>query len=160
MCIKNSIIPLLLFSLLGVSCKEEITELKAHLKNNTNHKIEILHFKNGIVIPGDTIILNPGYDFIYGESSHRGEVKVPMFSTKYSISEEDSIVVIFDDKYQVVHYVNPPSILSSRHYLYESTRNLGNRFSYEFSHKKRGTGRYINIHRYTFTEDDYNFAKE
>lgn len=159
--IKYSVVLLYLFAFCLYSCKEEETVIKAYLINDSNHNIEILFYKSGVVNLGDTLSLMPNEELLFAHMSHRGDVQIPMFGNKHIGLESDSILVVFDNSFKVTHYYTIlPAALAEKHYLRESLRNIINPYSYEFTHKKRGRGRYLNIHKYYFTESDYEFAKD
>ncbi len=137
--------------------KEETTMLEAWVYNQIDYPITILFYNNGVVANKDTVHIAPKDSFKMGSEADLGERTTPGFYSDYNC---DSAIVIFDNKYQVVHYVNDTVDLADKHYLFESTRNLGNPLSYEFSRIKSKKGYYTNMHKYTFTEADYEFAKD
>jgi hypothetical protein len=150
---------LILMSLSLSSCiKDKMTRIKAFWYNTTTHDITILCYKNGVVLPTDTIKILPTQNYLFGESSEMGDFKGPGFSSVHAGTSNDSVVVYFDHIYRVSHYGNEPSSLSDKYYLYSSPRSIRNPNNYEFEmirDKER-----VNIHRYYFTEADYEYAKE
>jgi len=145
------------------SCvKEHYTLYKAFLINNSSHNITVFFYKQGWVHEGDTLRLNLGDSVIIADGSMRGEINTPGFNSKHFGNPNDSIVAVFDDSFRVVHYADPPrdSLLADKYYLFSSLRNIGNPKSYEFERIKQSKHVYNNIHRYYFTEADYEFAKQ
>jgi hypothetical protein len=141
--------------------KDRYTLCKALLINPTDHKITILPYKAGQVPATDTLRLKPQDSIVIADGSQRGERNGPGFSSKYFGGPADSNVVIFDDSFRVVHYVDlPDTPLAIKHYLYHSLRNLSNIKSYELEQIKQSKHVYENIHRYYFTEADYDFARD
>lgn len=155
------IIKLFAMLVLLPSCGEEHTNFKASLENASTVPIVIMPYKDGKVLSSDTIKLLSGESFQIAHGSHRGKIKTPFFITNVlAIGENDSIVVCFDNQFYVSHYVLSPDSLFNKFYLFESDRNIINTKNYNFIiEKERRLSVYTN-HIYTFTEEDYNFAKE
>lgn len=142
------------------SIKDETTTLKSYITNSTlSAKITILFYKTGFVSSKDTLKILPGETIQFGDGWEFGDIKVPMFESEHLGGPEDSVVVIFNDSFSVTHYANTPTDLSSKYYLFESLRNINNPLSYEFETVRIKKER-INYHYYTFTESDYEFAKD
>ncbi|MFT4062690.1 MAG: hypothetical protein QM642_10080 [Edaphocola sp.] len=139
--------------------KERMTSIKATLYNDAGVKVVILHFKGGIVNAGDSIVVQAGDSFLYANGSEFGDITGPGFNNDYAGNPDDSIVVMFDDKYSVTHYFNTPLHLSNKYYLNDSPRNIGNPNSYEFTAVREKNKR-INYNRYYFTESDYEYAQK
>lgn len=164
---KPPIIPALtLLVVLGIllqGCtKDRYTLYKALLINPTGHKITILPYKAGQVPATDTLRLKPKDSIVIADGSQRGERNGPGFSSKYFGGPADSNVVIFDDSFRVVHYADPPpdSLLAHKYYLFSSLRNIANSKSYQLEQVRQSKHVYENIHRYYFTEADYDFARD
>lgn len=157
---KNTCITLLLL-LVCISCGEEHTNYKASLENQTSVSILVLPYKSGIVNKSDTIKLSPNESYKIAEGSERGKIEKPFFMTSIlAVGENDSIIVCFDNKYYVRHYVITPSNVQAKYHSFESNRNIINRDNYKYIiEKKRRLSIYSN-HIYNFTEEDYEFAKE
>lgn len=90
---------------------------------------------------------------------NRGKVNRAGFSSKYFGSPNDSILVIFNDLYYVSHYANQPNNLSTKYLLFSSNRNIGNPLSYDYEYWDIDKYARRTKYTYTFTEDDYDFAK-
>ena len=144
----------------NIGCvKDKMTAYKATLHNNSGVKILILPFKGGSVSSSDTIRLDNGANIEIASGSEWGEIKVPFFYSEYlAVDRNDSIKIVFNDTFSVVHFVDTPSNLPNKYHLFNSNRNIINRDSYSFSHNKTKKG-YLNEHTYIFTTDDYNFAR-
>lgn len=138
------------------SCiKEHNSLFTATLTNKTTHLIDIFFFNSGTVYPKDTIHLSVNQSFEIANGSERGGISSPGFTSNYN---GDSIWVIFDNKYRIVHYVQTPTQLYSKHYLNTSLRNLTNPKSYTFVSSPFSNS-YKNEHFYEFVEQDYLDAK-
>jgi hypothetical protein len=138
------------------SCyKEDTTHSEGFVTNSSGHQIRIIGFTHGLTLRGDTLDLNIGEKKKLGSNTQRGKNAIG-FGSNY-FSTVDSVIVTFDNQYQVVHYVNAMTILSPRGYLFSSDRNFLNPKSYyrEFTEKKHTT---YNIYTYNFTAADYQFA--
>ncbi len=130
----------------------------ATIINTTQHSINILYYKGGIVYPNDIIKLVPNQQFEFAYGSHRGNVTGRGFSSNYFGENDDSVVVIFDNLYKVVHYVNSPLRFASKYYLYSSNRNILNVLSYRFISTATSSKSHKNDHFYDFIEQDYLYA--
>jgi hypothetical protein len=140
--------------------KEYMTFYTVYLVNPTQHQITLLCYKNGMVMQGDSIRMPPLTHFLFGSGAEKGANPHPGFSSEHFGGQDDSIVVIFDDKYRISHYGNIPPDTASKFYLYSSVRNLGNISSYEFYTKERRRSKSVdNTHVYKFTEQDYLDAR-
>ncbi len=139
--------------------KEKTTILEAWAYNHSSHQISILFYSNGVLPEGNTISLQPNDSIRLGSASELGDVTAPGFYSDYARLASDPVYVIFDDSIQVVHY---NEILDStvKYYPFSSNRNIRNPLSYEFTRVKSNKGYYTNMHRYYFTEADYEFAKD
>ncbi|MBL7706489.1 MAG: hypothetical protein JNM21_13170 [Taibaiella sp.] len=152
---------LVLLVLSNIGCvKDKMTAYKATLHNNSGADVLILPYKNGLVLSSDTIRLTNGGSIEIANGSDWGDVKVAGFSSDYFGGPNDSTIILFNDSFRVAHYANVPATLSSKHYLFESNRNLLNPLNYEFIREKNTKGNFINVHDYYFTADDYNFARQ
>lgn len=151
---------ILMFFIQLTGCiREEATTIFAYLINQSKQDITVLCYKNGVVLPDDTIRISHGDTFIFGSDFIRGDKKVSGFSSEYFGSLDDHIEVVFNDEYIVYHYLNIVGDTTVPHYLYLDDRNIMNSNNYEFEmiRTKRES---VNYHYYTFTEADYEFAKE
>jgi len=145
---------------LSVSCtKEDITIYIATLQNKTTHSITILPYKSGTVLASDTIKLPAGSEVEIAHGSQWGIVKVPLFISKYFGGSNDSNIVVFDNLYKVSHYLNTPVQLSSKYYLFTSTRNIANPYSYRFESVRINNHKQKNTHVYEFTDQDYLYSQ-
>lgn len=142
-----------------VSCTEDYTSYVTFLRNETEHEILILPYKQGYVNEEDTILLLPKQTFQIANGHQRGVTSNAGFTSKY-ISASDSLKVIFDGNYFVSHYINTPLETEKRHYLYNSLRNLIQYKSYEYSFRDDGKHYREQTFSYTFVEADYEFAKQ
>jgi hypothetical protein len=113
-----------------------------------------------VVRQGDIISMPPLTHFRLAIGAQKGPSSQPGFFSEHFGGLEDSIVVIFDDKYKVSHYANTPIDTAKKYYLFSSLRNIGNPLSYEFYTTKLKHSKSVeNTHVYKFTEQDYLDAK-
>lgn len=140
---------------------EDDTHYKAFLKNESDHELIYLFYKNGFLSKDDTILLTAYQSILIGEGVRRGINNRGGFSSKYfSESGEDSGIVMYDGLYSVVHYVFTPTIPALKYIPLTSKRNIFNRdaYNYEFEDINKHTRNQTYI--FTFTEADYEFAKQ
>lgn len=141
--------------------KEKTTNQNGYIVNATAHVISIHFVKNSGSNDTSLIRLSPGEKVTVGDSWARGDVSSPGFNLlpQFAIDLNGYAFVIFNDTHLVYHYLNYLIDSTSKHYFYSSNRNLLNPNSYQFE-KIRSKNTRTNNHVYTFTEEDYNFAKE
>src|SRR5690606_25399382 len=152
------IILISLFSVLLKSCrKEENTNYKAMLINKSSVQILLVSYIDGRDV--DRITINDGSSVIIGEGTDRGFVNHAGFDSKY-LSGVDSVIIIFNDSFSVSHYNNNPIAFSFKYYLQENSRNIFNYLNYNYYHQDKSRGWRNAYYRFTFTEEDYNFAKD
>jgi len=154
---KNLIYPAIFFLFAGCT-KDGATKYYGDLKNGTTHSIKILFFSQGMIVTANTITLDPGKEFRIGNGSNRGIVNHGGFGSEY-FTGVDSVHVVFDTTHRISHYIKTPANLFPKHYLYTSTRNLGNYLSYAYTYEDKSKYRRISHYIYTFTEQDYLDAK-
>jgi len=146
-------------SLFLVSCtKESMTGYKTFLKNNTDHMIVIKPYHFGSVAMDKIITLPPSDSLQIAEGSERGIVTGVVFSSEYFIGM-DSLVVNFDNLYNITHYFILNPALNTKYYEFTSNRNLGNGISYAIKIEDVSKYSRHNTYTYTFTEQDYLDAK-
>ncbi len=147
------------FLLTVVSCRKDgITIYSGDLKNATTHSIKILFYSKGAIINQNTINLNSGTEIQIGHGSERGVVNHGGFGSDY-FSGVDSVHVVFDNTYRTSHYIHTPANLYPKHYLYTSTRNIGNYLSYAYTYEDESKYKRVSHYVYTFIEQDYLDAK-
>ena len=153
-CIALITILLILFS----GCSEPYSTYSATLINNTGTDMKILPYRNGIVKVSDTLYLSKDAELAISGGWHPGAVKVPFFIS--DIFVEDSLEIIFNEHYRSVHYRIDPETISEKAIIFSSLRNITNIANYDFKSKGSKRRGYNNEHFFTFTESDYEFAKE
>jgi len=138
---------------------EDETYTVAYLKNATVHQIVILPYRNGVVLPTDTLKLSPDSTLKIGEGVSREMVNHGGFSSgKFSGDSKDSTRVVFDKKYSISHYVTMPTNIANKHYDYSSLRNIVNYLSYDYTYENKTKHSRRATYRYTFTDSDYVYA--
>ena len=142
------------------SCiKESNTHYVAYLINKTNHVIEIRPFYSGVAPLSNIISLGANETKEIANGNDRGINSAGAgFTSKY-FAGADSCVVIFDNTYKITHYVNTPTLLNLKYYLYTSTRNIENLKSYYAETTDINKHSRENIFKYEFIEQDYLDAK-
>ena len=142
-----------------MSCAEPYTTYNATLNNSTSVSIKILPYKSGLLVTekADSIIKDGTLNI--GAGIDRGMVNHGGFNSDL-LSNMDSIIIIYDDNYQAIHYNNNPEIKSIKSILSENNRNIFNYLNYDYSFSDKS--RYIRnaLYNFTFTEADYEYAKE
>jgi hypothetical protein len=147
------------FLIAAFSCnKEKTTYSRAYWINATSHHIEVRPIGKGIVISQNVVRLLPGSKLEIAASSFRDIVNRPMFDSRY-FEGADSLIVVYDSLYTITHYANTPIALSPKHYLFSSTRNIGNPNSYKFEFQDKSKHKRETFNTFTFTEQDYLDAK-
>ena len=112
--------------------KEGSTSYRAVMINPTMHTIEFRPYYGGVVPPANVFKIGANDTLEIALGSFRGIVGQGGFISKY-FAGTDSVLVVYDNLYSIVHYVYTPVALNPRHYLYSSLRNIGNQLSYEYT---------------------------
>lgn len=149
------------FLFIALGCvKESSTSYTVKLLNSTIHRIEVIPYQNGSIGSSGSIILMADTEFTIANGSRRGIENQGGFDSKY-FSSADSVKVIFDDSFTIIHYFSDlPSSPAERYYDYKSNRNLLNLYSYGYSFEDKSKYSRLAFYTYTFTEKDYLDAKE
>lgn len=138
--------------------KEEMTLYYAYLKNTTSHKIEIKPYFGGVASSDKTISLLANETKQIASGFDRGIVGNAGFNSQ-NLSGSDSLVVVFDNSYSITHYLNTPTSLSPKYYLFSSNRNLYNKNNYAYSYQDLSKHKRENNYNYNFVEQDYLDAR-
>ncbi len=150
--------------LLHTGCiSEKTTNYKATLYNHSGHDILIKFYIGGFVNSGDSILLNADEEIVIADGWYRGDVNAAGFLSNYGKNGSvDSATITYDGIYTVAHDVPPnPHSISGKVIIYENERNfLNSRKNYVFTREGSKRKGYTNVHKYTFTEADYEFAKD
>ena len=147
-----------LLSILMSCNKEKQTSIEAYLVNMTTHNIKLFIYSYGLTYPKDTVNLSPNQLFFYGGGNERGINTAPGFVSIYR--GKDSIIVKYDNQYPVTHYLNTPTNLATKNYVFTSLRNLIFAPSYRIVITKTTKNSILKEHFYEFTEADYQFARQ
>lgn len=137
--------------------KEQITFYYAYLKNTTTHKIEIKPYSNGSVNTANIITLLSNENKEIANGTERG-ISNGGFISPY-FAGADSLVVVFDNTYSIVHYGLTPANINPKHYLFLSPRNVGNWRNYQLTTRDISRYKRENIHVFDFIEQDYLDAR-
>ena len=144
--------------LLSGCTKEEMTLYKAYLKNTTSHKIEVKPYFGGVVSSDKIITLLANETKEIANGFDRGIVGNAGFNSQ-NLSGSDSLIIIFDNLYSITHYLNNPTSLAQKHYLYSSNRNLYNKDNYNYSYQDVSKHKRESTYMYNFIEQDYLDAR-
>lgn len=152
---------LILVIIIGlISCGEEHTNIDYVFKNKCSVPITVYSYKVDINSEQWHEITIPAHSSnIYAEHSGRGKQNKPvLFFPKFG----DSMVVIFNLQDTVVHVGDTNNYVGNSIKTIDKSSNrcLIGGANYDIVlRKKRRLSHYFDI-IYTFTEEDYNFAKE
>lgn len=141
------------------SCiKESMTTTIATLKNQSGVSINIIAYVNGTQLNNIVeIIANSSFEIShennFGISNNAG------FSSKY-LSGMDSVKVVFNDSFIVTHYRKIADSLHPKSLGNNNNRNIFNYLNYVYSFVDKSKHSRLTTYIYTFTEADYNFAKD
>ena len=149
----------LITAFLFVGCiKEGSTSYRATIINPTMHTIECRPYYAGAVPPANVFKIGANDTLEIALGSDRGIVGRAGFNPKY-FAGADSVLVVYDNLYSIIHYGNTPAVLNPRHYLYSSLRNIANQLSYEYTFTDHSKWFRSSNYKYIFTEQDYLDAK-
>ena len=138
--------------------REASTSYRIEIINPTMHTIEFRPYYAGIVPPAKVVRIGGNSILETMLDTDRGITGRAGFISKY-FSGADSILVVYDNLYSIIHYVYTPVALNPKHYLYSSLRNIRNPESYEYTFTDYSKWFRRNNHKYIFTEQDYLDAK-
>jgi hypothetical protein len=153
---KNAQIIILLATLLPSCVIDGHSDIKTNLINQSNHSIQILPYRNGVVEPISitTISLNDTAIVFTWE----GKGKVNPHDYGYYLSYYDSVKIVYNNSFTIIHrkandpnlsgivYTNPRNIINSDNYLRSITSETGYSITGYFD--------------FIFTEQDYLDAKQ
>ena len=143
------------------SCRKEYsTYYTAHIENKSNHSALILFYKGGVVLATDSVKLIPGASIRIASGTFRGLNPQPAFFSSYFGGANDSAIVVFNNLYKMSHYVNQPTALSLKHYLFAPPRNIFHPKSYIFESEKKSSTHLANSHNYIITNQDFLDASQ
>lgn len=154
---KYTLLAVCVFLFTGCT-KEEMTLYYAYLKNSTSHKIEVKPYFGGVVASDKAIVLLANETKEIANGFDRGIVGNAGFNSR-NLSGSDSLVVVFDNLYSITHYLNTPTSLAQKHYLFSSNRNLYNKNNYTYSYQDLSKHKRQNTYNYSFIEQDYLDAR-
>lgn len=149
------------FPLMFLSCiKEDKTLSHAFIYNGSNVGIQITLFSSGVPMLNYQLDIEPNDSLVVSTDSYigKGKMQGAGFNNKY-FELADSLIVIFDDSFKVTHYRDTPLVFANKYYLPSNPlciMNIGN-WEYSFDETKHSITNYFT---YTFTEADYEYAKQ
>lgn len=135
--------------------KESSTFYQSYFVNKSGHIIEIRPYFSGIVPTANILQMGINDTLQIADGFDRGiEYENNGFDSKY-FAGSDSIKIIFDNLYSIIHYVNTPAILAPKYYLYTSLRNIGNYKAYRQDIASSSKYSISKKFWFVFTEQDY-----
>lgn len=152
----KKIIITIIISLLFYSCIEDSTNESYVIDNKSSVDVNMLSYTNGLMVNATTI--NAKTSVLYSSDNNRGKGQPRLFFPEFGV---DSILIIFNGQYEVLHMLNDTFYTGSRKTLdSNSDRSFCQIKSYDITTKKKTRNRIEYEIRYTFTEADYEFAKQ
>ena len=150
---------ILLLSILFSSCtKEQITLYTSTIENTTSHNVVIKPYFSGIAPQEKMILIMPNQNFQIANGTERGITENSGFYSNY-LSGSDSIIIIFDNEYQITHYFQQPIELAQNYYFLSSPRNLYNKDNYTYTYNDISKNRRESFYLYQIKEQDYLDAR-
>ena len=156
--IKNTgVIFLLVIFMYG--CTEPIALSYAEVINSNNIDITLSIYSKGEIIKDyflkENQIIEISTNNYIGKGSQRGAG----FINDY-LSVSDSLIVNYNYMYKVVHYKVNPEVRTEKSIELENSRSFYDLENWNWTYEKKSKGKHINRYVFTFTESDYEFAKE
>jgi hypothetical protein len=154
---KNVQIIILLATLLPSCVIDGHSDIKTNLINQSNHSIQILPYRNGVVEPISITTIPVNDIMVVSISRGMGKVNPHNYGNDLQLFC-DSVKVIYDGVFTVIHrkandpnlsgivYTNPRNIINSDNYLRTITSETGYSITAYFD--------------FIFTEQDYLDAKQ
>lgn len=152
---------LALFVISFSSCiKDYKSSTATYLHNETEHTIEIAPYKDGLVVSGDAKIIQPNERQRVYDDSPYGRSLAPCWGRL--IQPYDSVVVTFDASRRTVHlsFRDTTRLASSGYLRFVDSKNITNEDSYKEIITESNKNYLVGYYEYTFTEADYEFAKD
>ncbi|MFT4062692.1 MAG: hypothetical protein QM642_10090 [Edaphocola sp.] len=144
----------------SIGCiKEKTTSYSASIINEAVVNVEMIPYRYGVLASEESIKLNSGDSVKIASGTDYGIVDHAGFDSDF-LSNTDSLVVIFSDTFKVVHYLNDPQNPSIKFVSGKSERNLLQLESYSYSYLDISKYKRSSTYWYTFTESDYEYAKQ
>lgn len=143
------------------SCiKDYKSSTATYLINESTVPITIIPYQDGYAIEEEKKIISSGERIQVFKDSPWGKTLRPNWGT--IINFYDSVIVIFKDSFQypVRHLVYNDTISCHKCVPYGDPRNLAQEENYKKVIEKEHRNYMRGYYEYTFTEEDYNFAKE
>ena len=130
-----------------------------YIINKSSVDISILPYKFGKVDSPNILNLEKDADTIIENNVYGGKSSYPTYMVEY-FSYVDSILVIWNNEYEVLHIADNDSYTGERKTIdTNSTRCVGAVQHYELSKEEKKRSVLFSL-KYTFTESDYEFAKD
>ena len=157
--IKYFKILLCAYAVIGVmGCiKEYVSTMESFLINNTAHQIEVVPYYGGIANMSARVQLSPGQRLSVAREGVRGRSLAATYAM--GLQSFDSVVVIYDNLYRVTHRSFRDSTACTKCITFSSNRNISSESSYLKTITKEHRKYLRGYFEYSFTEDDYNFAR-
>src|SRR5690606_25669046 len=132
---------------------------KVNICNSTKYEIKLLPYQYGIIDSSKIKNIQTESCNEIEYLTQRGKAKIPIYFFDY-FRNVDSIIVIWNNQYEVVHMINDSFISGNKYIAFLDEKNLGNGKAYQKIKLKETKHTIVWDVVYTFTEEDYNFAKD
>lgn len=153
-----------LASLLGIcflsSCviKDYVSQTKTYLLNSSGHIIEVMPYNGNAVATVDYKKLSPNERIVVYEEAPWGRTIDPSWGSLLTFY--DSVIVVYDGLYRVKHNAFNDTTTCRTCLSAHDRRNLNNDLSYNKVLEEENKNYLKGYYEYTFTEADYEFAKD
>jgi len=151
---------IVILALLLCSCeKEDTTYSNVLVENLTQHHINIIPYTNGMIDSNRIFSLSYAQEKSIESHTDMGISSGPIYFGDYFYGV-DSIIVIWDNTYPVTHMISDSFISNNKYIPAFHNRNIGYLGKYEIRKVKESKHNIIWTATYSFTEADYEYAKE
>ncbi len=151
---------IILLSILASGCIVEESSISNILVENlTTHSVLITPYKAGAIDSTKLFSLSPGQNKSIGSDEGMGKTIGPVYFGDY-FRNLDSIVVLWDNTYRVTHMISDSFVSTGKYISILNERNIAKLSKYK-SAKVKETKHFVEwTATYSFTEADYEFAKD
>lgn len=156
---KNFLVLIFCFSCMSSCIKDYKSTTYVKIKNNTLHKIDFKPYISGNLDSAKFFSLSPGSEITIENQNTWGKANEPIAFGEYYYGL-DSVVVTWNDVYDVVYLGNDYVTGSKKIEYNDSINNFFHIKGYEKKHIKNHKKFSIWDLVFYFTEADYEFAKD
>ena len=157
---RSLIVTLFILITLTGCIKEESTYQIWYFRNDSGVDISLLFFNRSLHDSYSVLKIEPNKKFQFDAETYRGKFNAPLLSSSF-FYEIDSIAVIFNGSDSVLHAKDKSLHLGWSNVIDMSdNRFIGNLDKYTVEIESQSKNRIVYEMTYTFTEADYEFARE